>query len=83
MLQTFYNNFGFLGSISLAFFLFLSFIFWMAGVAGISQLPHSRKKNIKLISSVLFPPYPIIWLFVDMYRQSQLMKENDVNINNG
>jgi len=82
MLQTFYQSFGFLGSISLAFALFLSFIFWMAGVAGISQLPHSQRKNIKLISSVIFPPYPIIWVFVDMYRQSQLMKEKDVNINN-
>ncbi|MDZ7680327.1 MAG: hypothetical protein U5J63_01120 [Fodinibius sp.] len=82
MLQTFYNTFGFLGSISLAFSLFLSFIFWMAGVAGISQLPHSRQKNVKLIASVMFPPYPIIWVFVDMYRQSQLMKEEDVNINN-
>lgn len=79
MLQTFYNSFGFLGSISLAFFIFLSFIFWMAGVAGISQLPQSTKKNIKLVGSVFFPPYPIIWIFVDMYRQSQYMKETDIH----
>lgn len=78
MLQTFYNNFGFVGSISLAFFLFLCFIFWMAGIAGISQLPESTKKTTKLVFSVLFPPYPIVWVFVDMYRQSQFMKENDV-----
>lgn len=78
MLQTFYNNFGFLGSISVAFFIFLSFIFWMAGIAGISQLPESKGKNLKLVGSVLFPPYPIIWIFVDMYRQSQLMKEKNV-----
>ena len=78
MLESFYNNFGFLGSIGIAMFIFLSFIFWMAGVAGISQLPHSTKKNLKLISSVIFPPYPIIWLFVDMYRQSELMKEKDI-----
>lgn len=81
MLETFYNSFGFLGSISLAFFIFLSFIFWMAGVAGISQLPHSKKKNVKLISSILFPPYPIIWIFIDMYRQSQYMKETDLGSN--
>jgi hypothetical protein len=78
MLQTFYNNFGFIGSISVAFFIFLSFVFWMAGIAGISQLPESRHKNLKLFSSVIFPPYPIIWIFVDMYRQSQLMDEKDV-----
>ena len=78
MLQTFYESFGFLGSISLAFFIFLSFIFWMAGIAGLSQLPESREKTLKLISSILFPPYPIIWVFVDMYRQSQLMKETEI-----
>lgn len=78
MLQTFYENFGFIGSISLAFFIFLSFIFWMAGIAGLSQLPESKNKNLKLISSVVFPPYPIIWVFVDMYRQSQLMKEKEI-----
>lgn len=75
MLQTFYNNFGFLGSILIAFFIFISFIFWMAGVAGISQLPESKRKNVRLFFSILFPPFPIIWLFVDMYQQSQLMKE--------
>lgn len=78
MLQTFYENFGFIGSISVAFFIFLSFIFWMAGIAGISQLKESKSKNIKLICSVIFPPYPIIWIFVDMYRQSELMKEKDI-----
>lgn len=75
MLQTFYNNFGFIGSISIAFFLFICFIFWIAGIAGISQLKESRNKNIRLFFSIAFPPYPVIWLFMDMYRQSQLMKE--------
>lgn len=78
MLETFYESFGFLGSISLAFFIFLSFIFWMAGIAGISQLPDSKNKTAKLWGSVIFPPYPIIWVFVDMYRQSQLMKEKEI-----
>lgn len=78
MLQTFYNNYGFVGSIAIAMLIFLSFIFWMAGVAGISQLPPSRKKNIKLFCSVIFPPYPIIWVFIDMYRQKQLMDETKI-----
>lgn len=78
MLQTFYNTFGFLGSIAFSMFIFLCFIFWMAGIAGITQLPNSRHKNLKLTFSVLFPPYPIIWVFVDMYRQSKLMNETDI-----
>jgi hypothetical protein len=78
MLETFYNSFGFIGSITVAFTIFLAFIFWMAGIAGLSQLPESRKKNIKLVCSIFFPPYPIIWVFVDMYRQSQLMKEKEI-----
>jgi hypothetical protein len=78
MLETFYNNFGFIGSISIAFSIFIGFIFWMAGVAGISQQKPSIGKNVRLVFSVLFPPYPIIWVFVDMYRQSQLMKETDI-----
>ncbi|WP_138429648.1 hypothetical protein [Fodinibius saliphilus] len=78
MLQTFYNNFGFLGSIGIAMFIFLCFIFWMAGIAGISQHPPSRKKTTKLVISVLFPPYPIIWVFIDMYRQRKLMKKTQI-----
>ncbi|MEL7834593.1 hypothetical protein [Fodinibius sp. Rm-B-1B1-1] len=78
MLETFYNNFGFLGSITVAFLIFIAFIFWMAGIAGISQMKKSKSKTLKLISSILFPPYPIIWVFVDMYRQSQLMKEKEI-----
>lgn len=78
MLHTFYNSFGFVGSILVAIFIFLCFIFWMAGIAGISQLPESKKKKTKLVFSVIFPPYPIIWVFVDMFRQRNLMKETDI-----
>ncbi|MGD8427524.1 MAG: hypothetical protein PVH63_07820 [Balneolaceae bacterium] len=78
MLQTFYDDLGFLGSLSLAFIIFILFIFWMAGVAGLSQLPESRNKNIKLAASVIFPPYPILWVLVDIYRQRQLMKETEI-----
>lgn len=76
MLETFYDSFGFVGSVTISFLIFLSFIFWMAGIAGISQLKETDKKNIRLVISIIFPPYPIIWLFIDMYRQSQLMKDN-------
>ncbi|WP_345694230.1 hypothetical protein [Fodinibius salicampi] len=44
-----------------------------------SQLKDGRSKNIKLIISILFPPFPIAWLFWDMYSQSQYMKEEDIH----
>ncbi|SMO69187.1 hypothetical protein SAMN06265218_109158 [Fodinibius sediminis] len=79
MLQTFYNSFGFIGSISISFLIFLLFIFWLAGVAGISQLKDGKAKNVKLFFSIFFPPYPIVWLFWDMQTQSRLMKEESVD----
>lgn len=79
MLHTFYNNLGFLGSISVAFFIFILFIFWLAGVAGISQLKSSSTKNVKLFFSIIFPPYPIFWLLWDIYSQNQFMKERSVD----
>ncbi|MDX1586240.1 MAG: hypothetical protein R3222_05830 [Balneolaceae bacterium] len=75
MLQTFYNSFGFFGSILISFFGFIFFIFWIAGIAGIAQLPESRSKNIKLIISAIFPPFPFVWLFIDMGRQKKHMQE--------
>ena len=75
MLQTFYSNFGFFGAIFLAFTGFLLFVFWIAGISGLAQMPDHPKKNLKLGLSVVFPPYPLCWLAIDMYRQKQLMKE--------
>lgn len=78
MLQTFYNSFGFLGSLSVSFIIFIAFIFWMAGVAGISQLKNDAFKQVRVFFAVVFPPYPIFWLFWDMYAESQFMKEKEV-----
>jgi len=80
MLQSFYENFGFFGALALAIFLFIFIIFWVAGIAGIT-LPYDggQKKgsNAQVILAVLFPPYPVIWLLVDMYRQRKLLKKAD------
>lgn len=78
MLQTFYNNFGFVGSISIACLIFICFIFWLAGVAGIAQLKNGGSKNVKIFFATIFPPYPICWVFWDMYSQSQYMKEENI-----
>lgn len=80
MLQSFYENLGFFGALATAFFLFIFFIFWMAGLAGIA-LPYDggRKKGHtwQIILAVLFPPYPVIWLIMDMYLQKKYMQQAD------
>ncbi len=81
MLQTFYDNFGFLGALGISALMFLLFVFWMAGVAGIA-LPEDggRVKNnrTQVIIAILIPIYPIIWLWSDMYKQYKFMqKENN------
>ncbi len=77
MLETFYNTFGFFGAIFIAFLGFAFFIFWIAGIAGIAYLPESHaNKTTKLIFSVLFPPFPIAWLFYDIYREREMMRED-------
>lgn len=75
MLQTFYNNFGFVGSLALAFGGFLFAIFWISGIAGICDTTENRYKGIKIAISIIFPPYPFVWIIHDMYQQSQRMKE--------
>lgn len=78
MLQLIYDTFGFWGSILVALTLFLSFIFWFSGLAGIAGQPGSnRNKNIKLILAVLFPPFSIGWLIYDMRRQHKIIKGNN------
>lgn len=80
MLQSFYDNLGFFGAFFTAFFLFIFFIFWIAGIAGIS-LPYDggrkKGKDWQIILAVLFPPYPVIWLVVDMYLQRKYMREEE------
>lgn len=75
MLETFYNNFGFLGSLGIAFGGFVFIIFWVSGIAGICDSETTRFKTAKMIISVLFPIYPFIWILLDMRQQSQRMKE--------
>lgn len=77
MLQTFYNAYGFFGSILIAFSGFMFCIFWFAGIAGITQEPDSKSKTFKLVISVLIPLYPIVWLLYDMYYQRERMKEGE------
>lgn len=79
MLQTFYDNFGFFGALTLSLFLFFFFIFWLAGMAGIT-LPYDGGKKRgnpwQIIIAVFVPIYPVAWLVYDMYKQKRFMGKN-------
>jgi hypothetical protein len=73
MLKTFYANFGFVGSVLIALAGFLFVILWISAIAGISYLPDSTSKTVKLVAAALFPPYAIVWLIIDVYQQHEYM----------
>lgn len=75
MLETVYNNFGFVGSLVISLAIFFFFIFWMAGVAGICQ-EHEGKKTIliRLLIAILVPIYPVFWLISEMILQKRQLK---------
>ncbi|MEX0681822.1 MAG: hypothetical protein WD097_10615 [Balneolales bacterium] len=76
MLQIIHDYFGTVGSILIALFAFTLLILWIAAMSGIQEYPYSEKQKL-LISAIfiLFPPFAIIWLAFDMYRQYQILKE--------
>lgn len=74
MLESLYNTFGFFGSLGITFGLFILFILWVGGIAGIAWATDEDQKNIRIFFALLFPPYPLLWLFYDMYRQKKMME---------
>jgi hypothetical protein len=81
MLQFFYDELGFFGSILMALFLFLLFVFWFSGLAGLAGQPASNvSRNTKLTIAVIFPPFAIGWLIYDMHRQHKIIKGNTKRI---
>lgn len=76
MIEILYNSVGFFFALVILFVGFGVFIFWIAGLAGISALPDSKNRITKLIIGVLFPPYPFFWLIRDIFRQYKLMQED-------
>ncbi len=79
MLQTFYDNFGFMGALGISGLMFILFIFWMAGLAGIA-FPEDggrlKQNRVQIIVAVLVPIYPIFWLWAEMYRQHRFLSKN-------
>ncbi len=76
MIESLYTGVGFFLALIILFVGFGVFVFWIAGLAGISELPESKNRTIKLIIGILFPPYPFCWLIYDIYRQYKLMQED-------
>ena len=76
MLETVHEIFGFAGSLIFSFIVFLFFVFWMAGVAGIVQGDRKPSRQIIFFSLAIFVPvYPVVWLIADMIRQKKQLKK--------
>lgn len=76
MLETVHNIFGFTGSLLFSFLVFIFFVFWMAGVAGIVQGDRKQSRQIIFFSLAIFVPiYPVIWLIADMIRQKKQLRK--------
>lgn len=81
MLQLLYDEFGFFGSILLALVIFIGFIFWFSGMAGIAgQSKTNTTRNLRILLAVVFPPFSIGWLIYDMRRQHKIIKGNNKNL---
>lgn len=77
MIESAFHTFGFFGTLFLVLLGFTVIIFWVAGIAGIADLPESRKKNIQLVVCIFFPLYPFFWVLYDINRERKLMQEKD------
>lgn len=71
MLRTIYEQLGFFPTLFFSILFFISFIFWLAGIAGLLANKDRRRETewITYFLIVFVPPYPIIWLIMDIFRQ--------------
>jgi hypothetical protein len=79
MLKSLYDILGFFGALFLSLGLFILFIFWVAGIAGITLPVDGGKPNNKkwqIVLAVFIPIYPIAWLIKDIIVQHRFMKKN-------
>ncbi|MDG5766499.1 hypothetical protein QA596_03390 [Balneolales bacterium ANBcel1] len=75
MLQVIHDTFGTVGSILVALLAFALLIFWIAAISGIHEYPYSDRKKLLITAGfILFPPYALVWLAKDMYRQYSILK---------
>ncbi len=76
MLETLYNIFGFAGSLIVSLLIFMFFVFWIAGVAGIcsGDRPPGRQ-SLFFALAIFVPVYPVVWLIADMIRQKKKLRK--------
>lgn len=75
MLQVIHDQFGTVGSILVALFVFTLLILWVAAISGIHEYPYSEKRKLLItFLFIAFPPYAFFWLAKDMYRQYKILK---------
>ncbi len=76
MIESVYNNFGFVGSLFVSLALFFFFIFWMAGVAGLCEnRKYGRFQSLVLLVAILIPVYPVGWIVWEMIDQKRQLKK--------
>ena len=76
MLETLHNFFGFAGSMIVSFLVFMFFVFWMAGVAGLcDRYKEEARQSLFLALAILIPFYPVVWLIVDMFKQKKKLRK--------
>jgi hypothetical protein len=76
MLENLYQTFGIFGSLIISLIIFILLIFWVAGIAGLTDSSQRSVKTWQIILSVIFPPFPVGWLIYDMIRQYKQMHQN-------
>lgn len=75
MLETLHSYFGFTGSIIVSLLGFFFFVFWIAGVAGITSKKRTPGRQVIFFSLAIFvPPYPVVWLIADMIKQKRELR---------
>jgi cell division protein FtsW (lipid II flippase) len=75
MLHIIHEQFGTVGSILVALLAFTFIILWIAAISGIHEYPYSDKRKLLITALfILIPPYALIWLGKDMYRQYKILK---------
>lgn len=78
MLESFYNTFGFIGSLLVSITIFSLAVLWITGLAGMcgEDFQHP-KKNLIIFIAVIFPPLPLFWMIKEIIRQHRLLNQLD------
>jgi len=78
MLKTFYELFGFFGALSISLALFFFFIFWLAGLAGITLPVDGGKPKFnkwQVLLSIFIPLYPLYCLIRKIPEQHSFLSK--------